>query len=322
MYHRFGEAALPSTSIALSQLEGHIALLQDGGHTVVPLSDVIADFEGSANLPDKAVAITVDDAYQSFLTDGWPRLKAAGFPVTLFVATEGIDSGYADLLSWNDIRSLRDEGVAIAAHSHSHAHYPSLSEADLKDDLGLMAASFQRELGAVPKLFAFPYGEAGRADMSIVKAAGFRAAFGQHSGPAGTLSERFYLPRFPLNEAFGGSDRFRLIINTVPLPVIDFAPAEPILNNNPPSITLRLARDLKNIAALTCFGPGGMPMETAVDEEYVWVIPPTVFPTGRARLNCTLQASTTGIDNRWHWFGWQWVAGFASEGAPVHARYR
>ncbi len=322
MYHRFGEAAFPSTSTTLAQLDDHIAALKEGGHTVVPLSDVVTAIQSNTPLPNRAVAITIDDAYRSFLTDGWPKFKAASLPVTLFVATAGVDAGFSDLLSWDEIRSLQDEGVTIGAHSHIHGHYPGMSAEAVNDDLRRMKESFAKQLNHVPPLFAFPYGEAGRADMAAVEAAGFRAAFGQHSGAAGVLSDSFYLPRFALNEAFGGAERFRLVINTVPLPIARLDPNEPVLKDNPPVLTLALSNPPANLVALTCFGPGGRPLDTAVDKDSVWITPAESFPSGRARLNCTLPVGSTLMQGRWYWFGWQMIAGFESEGVAVHGRYR
>jgi peptidoglycan/xylan/chitin deacetylase (PgdA/CDA1 family) len=322
MYHRFGEAALPSTSIRLDQLDNHIAALKAGGHTVVPLTDVVAALRGDMDLPDRAVAITVDDAYRSFLTDGWPRFKAAGFPVTVFVSTAGVDAAFSDLLTWQDIRALRQAGVAIGAHSHGHGHYPGMSAAGVDQDLALMRASFVRALGDVPRVFAYPYGEAGLADMAAVKAAEYEAALGQHSGAAGPMADRFYLPRFALNQTFGTLERFRLVIDTLPLPVSGVDPAEPVLKNNPPALTFTMSHPPANIAALTCFGPGGTPLETAVDNAQVWITLVQPFPAGRSRVNCTLPARGPGLNGRWHWFGWQMIAGFESEGVAVDPRYR
>ncbi len=322
MYHRFGESGLPATNISLAQLEQHIDALQTGGHTVVPLADVVDALSGKGTLPDKAVAITVDDAYRSFLTEGWPRLKAAGFPVTLFVATEGVDAGYSDLLSWDDIRLLQGEGVAIGAHSHTHAHYPALSEEVVREDIQLMKESFERELGSTSDLFAYPYGEASVGEFSAVEDAGFRAAFGQHSGAVGPKNYRMYLPRFSLNEAFGDQDRFNLIISTLPLPVTGVNPASTILKSDTPTIGLFFDGAPSNIAALSCFGPGGNRVDVSIGEGSARLAVSEPIRPGRARLNCTLPVADRALSGRWHWFGWQFIAGFRSEGAAVHARYR
>lgn len=185
-----------------------------------------------------------------------------------------------------------------------------------------MKASFEAALGQVPDLFAYPYGEAGRADMAAVRDAGFTAAFGQHSGAAGPLNDPFYLPRFALNESFGGADRFRLIIDTLPLPVTDISPSEPVLMDNPPAITITLAKNLSNISDLSCFGPRGQSLTPAIDGGQVWLTPADPFPPGRTRINCTLRSVAPGTEGRWHWFGWQMISGFKTEGAAVHPRFR
>ncbi len=322
MYHRFGEGGFPSTNTTVDQLEDHIAALQEGGHTVVPLDQVIATLQGKATLPDKAIAITVDDAYRSFLDIAWPRFKAAGFPVTVFVATDGVERGYKDLLSWDDIKALQAEGVGIGAHSHGHAHYPALSADAVTQDLNNMSAAFESALGDVPDLFAFPYGEAGLPDIRTVRSAGYAAAFGQHSGAIGANNNLHYLPRFALNENFGGPDRFRLIINTLPLPVTRVSPPEPILSSNPPDLVFNVSSAPSNLSDVTCFGPSGVNIKAMVDNDQIQVLSDRPFPKGRVRVNCTLQSNAPETAGRWYWFGWQMISEFSTEGAEIHERYR
>ena len=53
----------------------------------VPLSAVIAAFNGGPPLPPRAVHVTFDDAYRDFGDLAWPILKELEIPVTLFVPT-------------------------------------------------------------------------------------------------------------------------------------------------------------------------------------------------------------------------------------------
>ena len=121
-YHRFGEADLPSTNITLEQFEAHIAHLRSGGYTVLPVPHIVAAIRNGQPLPDKAVGITIDDAAKSVIREAWPRLREAGFPFTLFVATDAIDQRRVRSMSWDDIRTLANAGVTIANHSSSHEH--------------------------------------------------------------------------------------------------------------------------------------------------------------------------------------------------------
>jgi len=58
---------------------------------VVSLRQVVASLSGGPALPDYAVALTIDDGYESVYTLGFPALRDAGVPATLFVATEFVD---------------------------------------------------------------------------------------------------------------------------------------------------------------------------------------------------------------------------------------
>src|SRR3546814_19731197 len=62
MYHRFGEDDLPSTSIRLSQFEAHLAELTSGRYRVMALPEIVARLRAGQPLPQRAVAITIDDA--------------------------------------------------------------------------------------------------------------------------------------------------------------------------------------------------------------------------------------------------------------------
>ena len=39
---------------------------------------------------------------------------------------------HSGFMTWDQIRTLRDAGVTIAAHSHTHAHLAAKSDADAR----------------------------------------------------------------------------------------------------------------------------------------------------------------------------------------------
>jgi len=317
MYHRFGEDKYPATNIRLDQLDAQIAYLKDNGFNVLPLPRIVDALLENKPLPPKTVAITIDDAYASVVTEAHPRFKRAKFPYTLFVAAREVDRNVAGIMSWDDVRALRDDGVTIGAHGYAHEHMPAFSSDGVRADLQAMKDAFTRELGGVPALFAYPYGEAGRPDMEMVKAAGFKVAFGQHSGVLYGEADMFYLPRFALNEHYGTMERFTLIANTKPLRVVDFKPVNPVLPNGKPTIEFAVASPPPDLKNLSCFDPAGEPMPIVVGAARVTVTPAQSFKTGRARMNCTLNSQ-----GQWYWYGHQFIAGGSSEGVPVDNRYR
>src|SRR5690606_11004641 len=226
MYHRFGEDALPSTSVRLEQFEAHLAELSSGAYHVMALPEIVARLTAGEPLPERTVAITIDDAALSVYREAWPRLKAAQLPFTLFVSTEPVDRGFTGSMSWAQLRELAaDPLVTVGNHGHRHAHMAWLTPAEQRADIAHASDRLRAELGRAAPLFAYPYGEISQPLRQAVVEAGFAAAFGQHSGAAGGSADRFALPRFPLNEAYGAMDRFRLVANALPLPVSGVTPS-------------------------------------------------------------------------------------------------
>lgn len=302
MYHRFGEADHPATNIRLDQFEAHLSELQTGGYTVLALPEIVAAIRDGRALPDRTVAITIDDAYLSLYEEAWPRLREAGFPFTVFVATDPVDQRFPDFMNWDQVRELRRAGVTIGAHTASHLHMAVQTEQRAAEDIAAAAARLATELGDGPALFAYPFGEASAAVRRIVEAHAYEAAFGQQSGVMHRSADRLYLPRFPLNEAFGDIDRFRLVASAQPIPITDLTPSDPLLRENPPPFGFTLVSELERRDGLSCFasGQGRVHLEWLGPRAEVRL--PEPFPPGRARINCTMPAA----DGRWRWLGMQY----------------
>lgn len=305
MYHRFGDGRYPSTNIELAQFERHIAELTKPKYTVLPLPDVVAALRQDRPLPPYTVAITIDDAYRSVWAEAVPRLREAGLPFTLFVATEPV--GGREYMTWDQLRELaRMDLATIGSQTATHPHLPLLSDAEVREELESSQARFKAELGEAPELIAYPYGEYAKAVRRIAREVGFVAGFGQQSGAIARTSERYGLPRFALNEAYGGMDRFRTAVNALALPVHDVVPDDNLLgpDENPPMYGFTVDDSVASIAGLTCYagGRGEVPVQR-LGGQRVEVRFDKPFPEGRMRINCT----QTGPDNRWRWFGNQFL---------------
>ncbi len=303
MYHRFGESDFPSTNVTMAQFEAHVAELKSGGYNVISLPKIVAALRAGEALPPKTVGLSVDDAYTSVYTKAWPILKAAGFPLTVFVATDPIDKDFSRYMTWAQLREIAAEGVTIGSQTENHPHMADLTAAAVRDELTRSNKRFEDELNIVPDLFAYPYGEASTEVMELVRAAGFVAGFGQHSGGIGTGTELFYLPRFAMNEAFGSIDRFKLATNALPLRVADVTPTDPtIQGGNPPIIGFTVTWPTSGLDRLNCFASHveGVDLQRLGPRIEVRTNKP--MPEGRTRLNCTMPAG----NGRWHWFGQQY----------------
>jgi peptidoglycan/xylan/chitin deacetylase (PgdA/CDA1 family) len=303
MYHRFGDSGHPKNNIQLDQFDAHLAELSKEKYHVLPLPDILSAIKTGKTLPKFTVAITIDDAFQSVFTRAVPRLKSRGFPFTLFVSTRAIESGSSSYMNWDQIRALRDAGAEIGHKTHSYLHMANKENKTLVRDIEAANKRFKTELGFVPKLFAYPYGETNIKAMTIVKELGFAFAFGQHSGVVHRTSEPYFLPRFPLTEQYGSESRFRLIANASPLPISEITPRNPSPNRNPPLFGFTVDQTIVNMSRLSCFHSkqGKVPTER-LGSHRIEIRFRAALNQGRSRLNCTMP----GPNGRWRWFGWQY----------------
>lgn len=306
MYHRFGEDAFPSTNTTLAQTDAHIEELTNGGYTPLALPEIVRRLKTGEKFPEKSYGVSIDDAYLSVYTEAWPRFKKAGIPFTVFVATDPVDSGFAHYMSWNQIREMAtDPMVTIGSQTASHLHMIDADIATNSADIEKSNRRFKEELGQVPDLIAYPYGEFNDAVIAVARQAGFIAGFGQHSGAFGIGDDVFRLPRFAMNETYGDVARLRTAAGSLPLLVRDFTPADTVVmpDNNPPVIGFTLPDDLPQSASISCYSnqEGKLSVERLGPRIEVRMARP--LPAGRTRLNCTMPVTDADGETRWRWLG-------------------
>jgi len=306
MYHRFGEEKYPSTNVRMEQFKAHIAELSKDKYTVLPLPEILDALDDGEPLPERAVAITVDDAYESFFTEAWPLLKEADMPVTLFAATQPIAQGLKTIMSWDQLETFAEHELAtVGNHTHTHAHMPRQSLDANLDEIERSQELLERHLGEKPAIFSYPYGEYSRDIVKLTAEKGFRAAVGQHSGAIGRTDDPLTLPRFAVNEAYGDMERFKLAVNTLSLPVSDETPKERVLDadTNPPIYGFTAHDTVEHLDKLSCYATGRGKVAHEVLGQRVEVRLDKPLAAGRSRINCTMPTPS----GRWRWLGAQFL---------------
>ena len=304
MYHRFGDSRYPSTNITKEQFEKHIKEITKPKYNVIDIKKALEAINEEELTKDRSIVITIDDAYSSVFDYAWPILKKHNLPFTLFVSTDVIDNQIPGYMSWEEIRILRDNGVVIGSQTKSHPHLHKLNKSQVINELLVSNKRFVDEIGSKPSYFAYPYGEYSLEVLELVKANGFLAAFGQHSGVAHKSLGLYELPRFAMNEQYGGMDRFILALNALPIPISDLSPIDPVINKNPPNYGFTLSKSIQPKNAVKCFASKGIKSETMrLGKTRIEVRLRKPFPIGRGRINCTMAAD----DNRWRWLGRQFI---------------
>ena len=299
LYNRFGDPRQPSVNIRLDQFEAHIDELSKSRYAVLPVPDIVAAIAEGRELPDRTVGITIDDSYASVYREAWPRLRAAGLPFTLFVTTDRVDRLAYDNMTWDQIRELHQAGVTIGNHTKSRKNLPKLAASDVHHEIQGANGRIEAELQDRPVVMAYPFGAFSPPVRDIVTDHGFTAAFGAHSGVVDQGSDRYTLSRFGMNETYADIDRFRLIVNALPLPINDVLPSSPILDKNPPAFGFMVAPRVGALDSLACFASNLGPIRLEIMDRRVEARFIQPFPAGRTRINCTMP----GPNGRWRWAG-------------------
>ena len=301
MYHRFNESKYPSTNIQMDIFKQQIEIIEDSNYKFNNPSE----FEKMFSTPKikKEILITIDDAFLSFYQEAWPFLKKNKIPFILFVSTEPV--GKRGYMTWNQIREVESEDFAfIGHHSHTHDYLINETNDQFISDIEKANKIFLKELGYIPNLFSYPFGEYSKFMRNYISK-NFKFAFGQHSGVIDLNKDKFELPRFPINEKYGELKRFKSIINYFPLEYKEIFPKEKYLSqeNNPPKFQVKFFKEQKNLDNINCYSNEGNKWEKSKTNfsNYTLTIKfREPFVPRRGRINCSLN------DNgKWRWFGIQ-----------------
>lgn len=137
--------------------------------------------------------VTFDDAYASVL-DAVPLLRARGATATVFVPTgfvggtfrtEILDDAapaHRAVLTWDDLRGLAREGVAIGSHTVTHAHLTELDHAELRAELLDSRRALEDELGTRCTSLAYPFGEYDDRVRGVALECGYEHCFALRNG--------------------------------------------------------------------------------------------------------------------------------------------
>ena len=263
------------------------------------------NFEKNFNTPktNKEILITIDDAFLSFYLEAWPYLKKNKIPFVLFVSTEPV--GKKGYMTWEQIKEIEAEKFTIIGHhSHSHEYLIDNDNDFFISDIKKANEIFLKNLGYIPNLFSYPFGEYSKFMRDYI-AQNFNYAFGQHSGVIDLNKDKFELPRFPINENYGELKRFNSIINSFPLEYEQLLPLEKKLTieNNPPNFKVMFFKEQDNIKNINCYSNELDKWEksnTNFDNNVLTIKFRGSFKPRRGRINCSLN------DNgKWRWFGVQ-----------------
>ena len=301
VYHRFGENNYPSTNIRMPQFKKHLDELIKNNYNVVSIETIIDALQNNKNLPEKTVAITIDDAFFSIYKKAWPILKEKKLPFTVFVSTGPVNSNSKNYMNWEQLKEMNNRGVTIGHHTKNHFHLVGKKKETIISEIEEASDDFLKNLGYVPDIFAYPYGEYSSEIKEITKNY-FKAAFGQQSGGIYNGIDIFELPRFSLNEQYGDLKRFKFAANSYGLKIKNVLPENKVITDiNPPLLGFTLLDDLEGL--IRCYPSHNIKADlTKLGNKRIEIRFDRAFPKGRTRINCTINDN-----NKWRWSGFQFL---------------
>ena len=316
IYHRFGDSRYPSTNTRMEQFSAQLDWLAANHYQVWPLPRIVDYLKEDKPIPDHVVAITVDDAFQSFYEHAYPLLKARSWPFTVFVSTGAVGDKPSDFMTWDELKEMARHGANYGDHTVDHAHLPfrlkgetdmawaDRVRADIEDAQTRLQTELGKDVNRSPKLFAYPYGEFSEELAKLVNGLGY-VAFGQQAGVMGEPFDARALPRFPIDEHYGDIGGFALRAAALPFPIQSLEPWDPELHgNNPPRLEMDLEPGSVPPGALHCFLNGPPMTITWLDAGKTRFALKADAPmdAGRARYNCTAL-----VKGRYYWYSHMWL---------------
>ncbi len=212
-FHRVSDLCRDGMTVSPAEFRRQVVYIARR-HDVRTLAACVDALESGARLRRPLAAITFDDAYRSVYDHALPIMRELGVPATVFVTTElvGSDARFAhdvnspvrrhlEVMSWDELRRLRDLGWEIGGHSASHRRLSVCDEATLEYELRAPLEALRTHLQVARPSMAYPFG--GRADatpatMARARALGYRACCSDYGGENFPDDDPFHLLRFEI----------------------------------------------------------------------------------------------------------------------------
>lgn len=310
VYHHVSESTPASTSISPDMFRTHMQLLKDEGFVVVDLVDAVEKLRNNEPVPDNAVAITFDDGFRNIHDNAWPILKEFDYPFVMFIATDSIDDGFGDMMTWDHLRAMHNEGVTVVNHSSDHEYLVRHRKRDAQwlertfENINHAQSRLEAELGEdLIKWFAYPYGEFTLSLANALVDAGY-VGFAQHSGGFWSGSHFGAIPRFAAAGIYANPKTLLTKLQSKPMPVDESKVADMITEDAMPELEAHLLSKDDFSSALNCFVNGQWTDATWEATLTFTLQTQETLGEGRHRYNCTSKAKS---GNFYYWYSKPWL---------------
>lgn len=173
---------------SVEEFKADLEAIRTSGATPITIDQLYDHLHFGAELPEKPVLLTFDDAYLGQYENAYPLLKEYNYPAVFYVHTGFVGSlAGKPKFSWDDVRLMHSEGlITFASHTVNHPNDLSLlDDAQLRRELFDSKARIEQELADFDfevKYFSYPVGNRDDRVLEMTKAAGYAMAVTMDSG--------------------------------------------------------------------------------------------------------------------------------------------
>lgn len=201
MYHRINDLSereaksplLRDLTVAPAEFDKQVKYLIDHGFTILSARDVERAVRESRSLPERAVALTMDDGYRDNFERAFPILRRYGIPATIFLVSSVVDG--PNHLTWEQTIEMHQRRVDFESHTVHHYDLTTLAQPQLDYELAESKRIIEARLSDRVTSIAYPSGEYSDQVVSRVEFAGYLAGWKKGGGPVQPDDNAYLLPR-------------------------------------------------------------------------------------------------------------------------------
>lgn len=204
-------------------LYNQIRYLKKNNYNFVNLDTIARHLNNGIQVPEKTIAITLDDGFQDNYDNAFPIFKELSVPATIFLVSGTIGKtntwmhsrGFPErpMLTWPQILEMQKQGISFGAHTVTHAKLSELDSSEITSELINSKLQIEDHLGVAVKHFAYPYGLFNDIARDLTAKAGYTTACSTRSGFNNLTTDPYALRRIEVY----GNDSAAMVLRKVKL---------------------------------------------------------------------------------------------------------
>jgi len=211
MYHSI--ESMPRSTIMRSlhvsprQFKFQMWILKILGYKALSIRELRPYLDGRKQ--GKVVGITFDDGYQNILVNAAPILVKYNFSATCYIVSNNIglaniwdlNKGITqrNLMNEDEINEWLSQGMDIGGHTLTHPDLTKISIQAAEREINNCKLNLEKSFKVSINDFCYPFGKFNEVISNLVKKSGYDSATTMQRGRVSSSSNKFILPRIPIN---------------------------------------------------------------------------------------------------------------------------